>query len=312
MARRSRLHRYIPPKQPSKRASPTFIMLDQFSVSDIGKWAAFKDRFLKYYWDYHNALAYQRSHISDEIRKSLLGAAQRSFLITRWQRAVKYRYALKPLSTAGSLVDPGGRFNVGDINPSQFPPFPCLYLAADKKTALQELLSQKIDENKAASLLDPFDLALTSKDSVAVVSLSGSLASVINLKEPKKLQVFVDLIKGFTISDELIKVAKSIGQTEPELIRTVPKLMDSLLDPNWRLWPMQFDVPVASQIFGQLVADAGIEAILYTSKFTGQDCLAVFPQNFDAGSFIELDDPAPSEVKIRRLDAGTWPEIQKM
>lgn len=312
MARRNRLIPYNPPKISPKKSSPGFILLDHFSVKDMEKWAAFKDRFLKFYWDYHNTLAYQRSQIADDLRKSILDAAQKSFKFERWQRAVKYRYALKPLSAAGSLVDPGGRFNVGDINPSQFPPFPCLYLGADKSTSLQELLSQKIDTKKTGPVLDSFDLALTSSDSIALVSLSGSLASIINLKEPQRLRGFVDLIKGFSISDDLIKIAKSIGEREPELIRTVPKLMDSLTDPNWRLWPMQFDVPVASQIFGQLVVEAGIEAILYTSKFTGQDCLAVFPQNLEGESFIELDDPAPSEIKIRRLDASTWPEIQKM
>lgn len=312
MARRSRRIRFIPPKFSSKKTSPSLIMLDHFSIKDIEKWAAFKDRFLKYYWDYHNALAYQRSQMADDIRRSLLDAAQKSFKFERWQRAVKYQYALKPLSVAGSLVDPGGRFNIGDINPVQFPLFPSLYLAADKGTALQELLSQKIDAKKTASVLDPFDFALTSKDSIALVSLSGSLSSVINLKDQQRLQAFVDLIKVFSISDDLLKIAKSIGQKEPELIRTVPKLIDSLMDPNWRLWPMQFDVPVASQIFGQLVADAGIEAIVYTSKFTGQDCLAVFPQNFEEDSFVELDDPAPSEVKVCRLDVVTWPEIQKM
>ena len=76
---------------------------------------------------------------------------------------------------------------------------------------------------------------------------------------------------------------------------------------------MQFDVPVASQIFGQLGADAGVGGILYTSKFTGKDCLAIFPQNFDdlAGSFIQLDDAAPAENKIRRLDAKTWDQLKR-
>ncbi|MBI4242815.1 MAG: RES domain-containing protein, partial [Planctomycetes bacterium] len=203
----------------------------------------------------------------------------------------------------GSLNDPGGRFNIGDINPSQFPPFPALYLAFDKDTALQELLSQPINPQEEKLKLDPLDFALTSPDSITVVSLSGFLDSIINLKEPKKLQPFVDLIKEFTIPDDLKKTAKEIGEHDPDLIRTVSKLVDALLDPNWRLWSMQFDVPVSSQIFGQLVAEAGIEGILYTSKFTGKDCLTIFPQNFDDtnGSFIQLDDEAPAEIKIRRL-----------
>ena len=75
---------------------------------------------------------------------------------------------------------------------------------------------------------------------------------------------------------------------------------------------MPFDVPYSSQIFGQLVAEAGIDGILYPSKFTGKDCLAIFPQNFDdsSGSFLELDGDLPPVVKIRRLDAKTWNELK--
>lgn len=311
MARRRRI-RYIPPKYLIKKPRSSFILLDQFSMADIHKWASFKDQLLRYHWDYYNDLAYQRSKIADKIKQSLLEAAQKSFAFQKWQRAVKYKYALEPFSVTGSLIDPGGRFNIGDINPSQFPPFPALYFATDKETALQELLSQKIEPNQGTGRLNPLDFALTSPDSIAIVSLSGSLNSIINLKEPKNLQPFVDLIKDFLIPEYLKKTAKDLGVEEPELIRTVSKLADSLLDPNWRLWPMQYDVPNVSQIFGQLVSESGIEGILYASKFTGNDCLAVFPQNFDEESFIQLDDEAPAGIKIRRLDSKTWQEIQKI
>jgi len=312
MSRRKRYSRYIQPKHRPPQVHSTFFLLDRFSVGDINKWIAFKDRFLKYHWDYYNDLAYQRSKIADKIKESLLGAAQKALTFKKWQRAVKYKYANEPFSVAGSLIDPGGRFNVGDINPSQFPPFPALYLASDKETAIQELLSQKIDPKQNIQKLDPLDFALTSHDSIAIVSLSGSIGSIINLKEPKGLQPFVDLIKDFPVSDSLKKTSKAIGEQEPELIRTVSKLLDILLDPNWRLWPMQFDVPVTSQIFGQLVSEAGIEGVLYTSKFTGNDCLAIFPHNFEEGSFIQLDDEAPKETKICHLDTKTWNEIKKL
>ena len=311
MSRRKRHIRYIQPKTSPPQARLPFVPLDQFSVEDIHKRIVFKEQFLKYHWDYYNDLAYQRFEITDKIKKSLLGAAQKAFTFEKWQRAVKYKYANEPFSVSGSLTDPGGRFNIGDINPSQFPPFPALYLASDKDTALQELLSQKIDPNQGIPKISPLDFALTNNDSIAIVSLSGCIDSIINLKEPKALQSFVDLIKDFSVSDSLRKISKSIGEQEPELIRTVSKLMDSLLDPNWRSWPMQFDVPVASQIFGQLVSESGIEGILYTSKFTCNDCLAIFPQNFEESSFIQLDDEAPKETKICRLDSKTWNDIQR-
>jgi len=312
MSRGKRHFPYFRPKQRPAQVRSTFVLLDHFSVSDIHKWLALKDQFLKYYWDYHNNLAYERSKIANKIKESLLGAAQKPFTFAKWQRAVKYKYANEPLSVAGSLVDPGGRFNIGDINPSQFPPFPALYVASNKDTAIQELLSQKIDPSQKDSKLDPLDFALTSHDSIAIVSLSGSIGSVINLKDQNSLQSFVDLIKDFTIPDSLRRTAVAIGEREPELIRTVPKLIEVLSDPRWRLWPMQFDVPVASQIFGQMVSEAGIEGILYTSKFRGNDCLAIFPQNFEESSFIQLDDETPQGIQICRLDPKTWREINKL
>ncbi|MDE2313913.1 MAG: hypothetical protein KGL04_07050 [Elusimicrobia bacterium] len=47
-------------------------------------------------------------------------------------------------------------------------------------------------------------------------------------------------------------------------------------------------VPISSQLFGQLAADAGIEGIVYPSKFSGKDCLAVFPQNFENESYVVI------------------------
>jgi hypothetical protein len=135
----------------------------------------------------------------------------------------------------------------------------------------------------------------------------------VNLRQPERLQSFVDLIKDFSIPDHLKEAAGEIGLPQHDLIRTVSKLTEVLLVPNWREWPMQFDVPFSSQIFGQLVAETGIEGILYPSKFTGKDCLVIFPQNFDdsSGSFVELDGELPTGVRIRRLDAKTWNEIKK-
>ena len=73
------------------------------------------------------------------------------------------------------------------------------------------------------------------------------------------------------------------------------------------------DVPSSPQIFGQLVWEAGIEGILYNSKFSEKECLVIFPQNFDetCGSFVELDDPAPQEAKILKWDVDTWRQYGK-
>ena len=291
----------------SPKKSISFI-LDQFSTLDIRRWTAIRDAYLKYHWDYYISLVYQRSKITDELKNALLEASQKTYGFSKWQRVVKFKYSLDPLSVRGSLVDPGGRFNIGEIDPSQFLPFPALYIAADRNTALQELLSQNITSGKENEALSS---ALANPASITCVSLSGQLDSIINLNEPEKLQPFVDLLKNFSVSEELKKAFRSIKLPEPDLIKTVTKLMDALLIPNWREWPMQFDVPVASQIFGQIAVDAGIEGILYPSKFLGGgECLAIFPQNFDESStsFVQLDDEAPQDAKICRWDAKTWKE----
>jgi len=98
---------------------PEYFLLDKFSIADIKKWTELQDAILKYHWDYYSDLAYLRSKIDDELKKALLESAEKSFEFSRWQRVVKYKYALQPLSVDGSLVDPGGRFNIGDINPAQ-------------------------------------------------------------------------------------------------------------------------------------------------------------------------------------------------
>ncbi|MCB7130194.1 MAG: RES family NAD+ phosphorylase, partial [Candidatus Brocadiales bacterium] len=176
--------------------------------------------------------------------------------------------------------------------------------------ALQEMLCQKIKTGQEQQALD---FALASPTSIASVSLSGSIDSCINLRNPEKLQSFVDCIKGFTIPDHLIKTSKEIGLPSPQLIQNVTKLLDSLLDTNWRSWPMQLDVPHTCQIFGQIVAETGIEGILYPSKFNERDCLAIFPQNFEEdGSYVQLDDEAPAETRVDRLDAQSWAKIQRM
>ena len=73
---------------------------------------------------------------------------------------------------------------------------------------------------------------------------------------------------------------------------------------------MLYDVPAGGQIFGGTAVDAGIEGILYESVLTGKECLAVFPQNFlNSSSYVELDDPAPSDDVRTRIDSTNFAEF---
>ena len=54
---------------------------------------------------------------------------------------------------------------------------------------------------------------------------------------------------------------------------------------------MKYDVPSNPQIFGQLLHEAGVEGVLYPSKMTGKDCVAIFTRNFEKGnSWVSLDE----------------------
>jgi len=304
---RSKRHRKYPRKKIQLKKKEKFILLDQLSVERVEKLKKFGEQYIKFHWDYYNDLVYQRSKISNEIKKSFLLASKERFNFSKWKRVLRYRYSHLPLSVAGSLKDIGGRFNIGDIDSPQIANFPALYIAVDFETGIQELLSQKIEKDRIGQ---QYDFALTNANSFTSVSLSGCLDHVIDLREPDRLKHFMGLIKDISISDNLKKEAKKINE-KTGLIYTIPALINAILIPNWRLWPMQLNVPSASQIFGQFVSDASIEGIVYPSKFTGNNCLAIFPQNFTAtDSYIELDDESPSEVKIRRIDADTWKKNQ--
>lgn len=222
-------------------------------------------------------------------------------VFTKWQRVVRLKYGLQPLSVAGSLKDPGGRFNIGDIDQGRYPIFPACYIAQDRPTALKEAFSvNSLDPNALA-------VALARPDSIVSFSLSGKLDSVLNLNRPERLQTFVDLIRTFNVTPHLRKRAQALRASLPNLISSVDELVKAVLSVSWRFDSMALDIPSPSQIFGQLVVKAGIPGILYPSKFSQIDCLAIFPQNFrDTDSFVELDDEAPVELEIRRLNADVW------
>lgn len=278
-------------------------LLEHGSIGDILRSRARYERFLRYHSKYYAELAQQRAQVYDSLKASLAERAG-SFQFSRWQRAVKYKYSLSPLSAKGSLTEPGGRFNVGGIDPTRLPVFAGLYLAADKGTALAKLLGQRDNQGQQ---LTAEEQALTKTASVTVVSVSGELESALDARNEENLTGFVGLIKGFRLSNGLIREAKALGTAPPRLVTTARELKGELESPNWRGWAWLCDVPASSQIFGQIVMNAGIEGIIYISTLTHKACLVVYPQNFaNSSSFIELDDPAPSDSVQKRIDHSTF------
>jgi hypothetical protein len=278
--------------------------LESGRVSDIIKSKKLYGDLVEFHWRYYSELAFQRRRIREELNRSLRNAAA-AFQFSGWQRVVKYKYSLDPLSAQGSLFDPGGRFNVGAIDSTRHPMFLALYLAADKGTALAEVLGR----DKDVGSLTPEQLALTKPESISAVSVTGKLDAVIDIRMSGNLSKFVSLIKDFKLSKPLISEARRLG-APVKLITTVAELKTVLMLDNWRNWPMLYDVPAGSQIFGGIAVDAGVEGILYESVLTGKECLAVFPQNFlNSSSYVGLDDPAPSDDVRTRIDSGNFAEF---
>lgn len=259
---------------------------------------------ISYHWDHFSELAKQRNHDFEKIKKALISSCTSDFKFEGWQRAVKYKYSLHPLSTVGSLSYIGGRFNAGvDVN-TNVPHHPALYIAANKNTAIQETLGQ---ETAAESVMSPQDIALTSPQSQTYVSVSGKLDKILDLRSPAQLKQLVLILKHFKFSADLLKRSKELGVEPPVIIQTSKQMLDSILDKNWRNSPVNLEIPSNSQILGHLLFLSGIDGVVYPSKFTGNDCIALFPQNFEGStSFIKLDNEVPHKKVPTRIDGSNW------
>lgn len=284
---------------------PVSYLLERGSLQEMRNNRRIIEALLEYHWLWYQDLAYQRKKIESDLVRTLNEGCISNYKIEHWQRLVKYKYSIQPLSTIGSLRF-GKRFNIGDdINPLHFPSFPALYIAADKDTALRETL---VPEPTASTRgLTDLELALTNRESIAIVSVSGLMERVFDLRDKDSLSNFTNLIKNFTISDSVLQMANAFDFEQPTLVKSSEALYKSLMDNNWRQFPMQYDVPANPQIFGQLVYGAGIDGILYKSAVTSKNCLVAYPRNFErTSSFIQLDDEPPNNSTIRRLDASSW------
>jgi hypothetical protein len=125
----------------------------------------------------HFSLEPERRRFRQELIQALQLQEPKSLEILDWVRIVDYRFSLTPLSSAGSLLEYGGRFNAGiDLNPGTLNPWPALYLAEDYETAYREKF--QIKSNDLTNGLKPEELALEHGKSHTTVFLSGRLDGV--------------------------------------------------------------------------------------------------------------------------------------
>jgi len=261
--------------------------------------------------NYHTQLFYelegQRAAHKDEIRSALQSVPGISVDVTRWCRQIQCRYAVSPLSCIGSMRI-SGRFNYGDDLDSRFPRFPALYVAEDRATAHCEMFQiSSSDTGKLSTAA----LNLHAEASIAAYALSGTVSQVFDLTQASNLAAFLTVTKGFKLSAELRKMEQSWRIGHRDVAALPEQLMNTFMDPDWRTFPMYADIPANSQVFGNLLAEAGFEGVLYPSiRNRGGRALALFPRNFrNSTSKVWVNDPPPG-ARCVELSATSCDELE--
>jgi hypothetical protein len=303
-----RRQRPAPPKrqtpQPSDLGLPALGVLEAFTHASLTQWRAAGKNLARFSETLFFDLERHRAQHSDEfvaaIRSSLKGPLE----FHGWSRLVDYEFSNQPLSMEGSIKADGGRFNIGRLlNPATYTPFPALYVAEDFPTAFRERFG--VDKTSNVSGLTATDLALRRETSFSNVALNIQLETLIDIGDLDSLKATTDILRRFQMSKTIAVNARRL-RMRPGLVRTATGLQRQLLSRNWRVEPVQYDLPSNSQIFGRLCAAAGAHAILYPStRDSSKRCLALFPQNWKSSSSrVELAGVAPPEVLVRRLDGS--------
>lgn len=137
--------------------------------------------------------------------------------------------------------------------------------------------------------------------------LHGVIDAVLDLNDAASLRGFADVLATFKLPRRVHELARSLGLRMPGLIRTVSKLHRQLLDPNWRMVPIQYELPSNSQVFARIAAAAGLHGIVHPStRAEDARCLALFPQNWTGSdSRVEVIDASPKRARLTRVDGTT-------
>jgi RES domain-containing protein len=285
---------------------PSLLELERFNEASLHQWRSAKGNLDALHRALYFELEPLRQRNESQLVDALRSQALPAYAFEGWSRIVDYRYSLEPLSVAGSLKGDGGRFNVGaELSPGAFPPFPALYVAEDYDTAFRERFGAR--DKGSSKNLTPSDMALRSPASFSQVRLKGSVEQVIDIGDLESLRPFTDVLKSFPIPKNVLQTARRLGlRHAPWLIRSPTTLQRQLLHPNWRMLPVQFDLPSNSQIFGRLASAAGLHGILYPSvRQQGKRCLALFTQNWaNSASNIQVSDGVPEGARFTRVDGA--------
>jgi hypothetical protein len=127
------------------------------------------------------------------------------------------------------------------------------------------------------------------------------------MQNPKSLESIAKVLRKIKMPGRAKTLQKRLKIPAKDLfmIKTSNQLHTAITKGNWRTLPIQFGLPSQSQIISELIAAAGYEAILYPSRKSIGNCLAIFPNLLADRSYVEIVGKMPDTVKHPRLDITT-------
>ena len=286
-----------------------YIPLEILKIGDIRRWEKRKDDILDYFYKNYSFFQNARTKILPQLKTALTKHCE-TFSFKGWHRCISYKFSDNPLSARGSLLnDPGGRFNIGDIDSLKFPRFPALYIADNFEIAYRERNQMPSIADTAGLTAD--ELALSTQESFTDLRIDGHIQMAMDLTKPNTLKDFFQCIKNIKLPKDLAREAKKLNIPPMPHVSSQADLKKTILTENWRVLPMQVDIPANSQIFGQILNESKIEAVIYPSRMRSKhNCMAIFIENFqNSDSEVCISDKTPAGVKINCLDASSWREL---
>ncbi len=291
----------------SKNAKDRLVVLEKITAAKLNQDRKFYERYSDYHLQLYAELYTQRTRYKETILDSLRAGTDVTLDVEDYVRILNLKYANDPVSPKGSIKFIGGRFNIGeDVNPEIVSNY-ALYIADREETAYNE----KFRPGKTQSELTTEELHLISKStSYAYVKLTGTVSGLLDISDGDGLTEFLSVISRFKISQGCKALAKRAGIDQWTLVSNYDELFHMCLDANWRLHPSLLSIPATSQIFGNLVREAGYTGIIFPSTVHGGQCVALFPENFDDNSMVCAKDPT-DQTNQSCLDSESWTDMIK-
>ena len=226
-----------------------------------------------------------------------------------WCRLVNFAYCCDVLSPAGSLRRVGQRFNPGsDIDPSRFPAFPALYLAENFETAFREY--HGLPKDSRIDGLRSDELSLQDPGCWTALQVTGRIDKAFDLTTGGNLEDLCRVLARFNPPARARHMARRPGTPALASVGTPTGLLQTLMETSWKSWPVHFAVPANSQVFAQLVVEAGFEGILYRSAKGAGRCLAVFTRRLgNSASRIALRGRSPPGLRFTEITAANCLDV---